>query len=93
MNNAYVCENIDNIKYLYELFYEQFKKINSFYADRSSFIDSVEKDIEDFGIIIFYDAGGGNWYYRNEYNKDKTYNYISIKNLTRKEKLNRILND
>ena len=69
MNNAYVCENIDNIKYLYELFYEQFKKINSLIPlnksiDNNNFInfylignkvDFISK-LEDDYYYLFYDS-------------------------------------
>ena len=82
MNNSYICENIDDVKYLFE----QFIELNSIYEDYTSFVN----DFIDYNIIIFYEDGG-KWFWDDRYDTEQIYNYIKIKNLTRNEKLKRIL--
>jgi hypothetical protein len=83
MGNAYVCENIDDIKYLFQ----NFDGVNNTYTSPESFVNDFMYE----RLVIFFEYDG-RWAWDYKYDIDVEYNYISIKNISRKEKLNRILN-
>jgi hypothetical protein len=85
MGDAYVCNNIDDVKFLFE----KFTELNSVYVGYDVFI----YDFKDYGGMIIFYEDGGKWTWYEKYDTDEVYNYIQVKTLSRKEKLNRILND
>ena len=83
MNNAYICRNIQELKYLFNKFEGTYKKIKpSNYFSRLKFIK----------LLIFFDDVDG-WSWSTKYNPTESSNYIEVNSLIREEKLNRILND
>jgi hypothetical protein len=83
MKNAYVCENNDDLKFVFD----NFDIVNKMNTNYESFV----KFFEFCNLIIFFEHGN-RWTWDDYYTTTSEYNYILVKTLSRKEKLNRILN-